>query len=119
VRALPIQQPFVELIFLGRKTVEYRSRPTNVRERVFVYATKSGPDLDEAAAWVGKNYGVKIDPASFAARGVLVGTVEIVGCRPAKGRKGVFEWLLAKPERLAKPQRPKKMPCSGGFFYPF
>jgi hypothetical protein len=118
MRALPIQQPFAELIFLGRKTVEYRSRPTNVRERVFIYATKNGPDPDEAAAWVKDKYGIDLDMADLP-RGVLVGTVEITGCQEAQDRPGEFEWLLAEPQRLDRPQKPKKMPCSGGFFYPF
>ena len=117
MRALPVQHPFAELILRGLKTVEYRGRPTNIRERVFLYATKNTPDPEEAAAWVREEYGIDLDVANLP-RGVLVGTVEIVGCRPSK-RKGVFEWLLARPERLPKPQPPKRMPCSGGFFNPF
>jgi hypothetical protein len=44
-RALSIRQPFAELIMVGKKKFEYRSIPTNIRERVYVYASKkSGPE---------------------------------------------------------------------------
>lgn len=63
-------------------------------------------------------------------RGIIVGTVEIVGCRPlemsdseAAGFKideadGDFAWLLERPERAADLQTPKKhkQPV---FFNPF
>ncbi|PYQ88659.1 MAG: hypothetical protein DMG02_17325 [Acidobacteria bacterium] len=32
-RAISIRQPYVELILRGKKTREFRSRPTNIRER--------------------------------------------------------------------------------------
>ena len=37
-RAISIRQPYVELILRRRKTREYRSRRTNIRERVYLYA---------------------------------------------------------------------------------
>jgi hypothetical protein len=40
-RALSIRQPFAELIMRGKKDIEYRSRQTHIRERVFVYACKA------------------------------------------------------------------------------
>lgn len=38
--ALSIQQPFAELIMAGMKKFEYRSISTNIRERVYVYASR-------------------------------------------------------------------------------
>lgn len=38
-RAISIRQPFVELILRGLKKREYRSKPTNIRERVYLYAS--------------------------------------------------------------------------------
>ncbi|MDA8409599.1 MAG: hypothetical protein M0001_04305 [Treponema sp.] len=38
-RAISIRQPYVELILQGAKTEEYRSMPTNIRERVYLYAS--------------------------------------------------------------------------------
>jgi hypothetical protein len=40
VRALSVRQPYAELIIRGNKTVEYRSKPTNIRERVYIYAAR-------------------------------------------------------------------------------
>ena len=39
-RAISIRQPYVELILQGKKKFEYRSQPTNIRERVYLYASK-------------------------------------------------------------------------------
>jgi predicted transcriptional regulator len=39
IRAISIRQPWVELILRGVKKKEYRSQPTNIRERVYLYAS--------------------------------------------------------------------------------
>jgi len=95
-RALSIRQPFAELILRGVKKIEYRSVATNLRERVYVYASKtpSDPELYEDAG---------LDPAAFPT-GVLVGTVEIAGCT---GEPGDYRWKLRAPERLAEPLVPR------------
>jgi len=49
---------------------EYRSRPTGIRERVFIYASLQPAEGAEAE--------VERDELP---RGVLVGSVEIVGCQ--------------------------------------
>lgn len=98
-RALSIQQPFAELILLGKKKYEYRSIPTNIRERVYIYSTKKyGP----AKRW--KESG--IEPGSLPT-GVLVGTVEIVGC---EGSPGNYAWKLARPIRAKRLIKPKNQP---------
>jgi hypothetical protein len=63
-------------------------------------------------------------------RGVLVGTVEIVGCRPLEKRDseaagfeikqaaGFWAWLLEQPERADDLQTPKNHP-QPVFFNPF
>ena len=44
MRALSIRQPYAEQILRGTKRFEYRSRPTTIRERVYIYASlKPGP----------------------------------------------------------------------------
>jgi len=44
-RALSIRQPFAEQIMAGKKKWEYRGRPTNIRERIYIYASrKPGPN---------------------------------------------------------------------------
>ena len=41
--------------------------------------------------------------------GLLVGTVEIVGCEKSDP-SGEFNWQLANPERLAEPRKPENKP---------
>src|SRR5437868_6906819 len=49
LRAISIRQPWVELILRGEKKEEYRSRPTTIRERVYLYA--SARPADSPSAW--------------------------------------------------------------------
>ncbi|MSR31166.1 MAG: ASCH domain-containing protein [Gemmataceae bacterium] len=105
-RALSIRQPYAERILLGEKKIEYRSWPTVIRERVYIYAAKTAGLLP--------GHPDDLDPLSLP-RGVLVGSVEIVDCQ--KGKEW-FEWQLAKPARLSPPLRFRAFP-QAGFFYPF
>jgi hypothetical protein len=106
-RALSIKQPFAEMILRGEKTVEYRTIPTNIRERVYIYASKKPRSGEDAAE-------VKAHPEKYPL-GVLVGTVEIAGCT---GKPRDYEWHLSKPERLAKPLKPENRP-QPVWFHPF
>lgn len=100
--ALSVRQPYADQIMRGVKKVEYRSRATNVRGRVHIYASMR-PARDE--------------PDDGLPRGVLVGTVEIVDCSLLDDGSG-FGWHLAKPRRAAKLVRPAKHP-QPVFFRPF
>ena len=100
LRALSIRQPSVEEILRGEKTVEYRSQPTNVRGRIYLYASLAKPED-------GGDEGLP--------RGVVVGTVEIVDC---VGSDGEYEWFLANPQRLPEPLPPQARP-QPVWFYPF
>lgn len=102
VRAISIRQPFAELILLGKKTIEYRSRRTNLQERVYAYASLT-PGDDEAFRKAGAR------PGSLPT-GLIIGSVEITGCT---GEDGNYEWHLANPERLDKPLTPKNQPQPG------
>jgi ASCH domain len=64
VRALSICQPHAEAIIRGLKKVEYRSGPTRIRGRVFVYASQGQYPAEEEAGWM-KHYGIE-DVASDA-----------------------------------------------------
>jgi hypothetical protein len=46
-RALSIHQPYAELILRGKKKSEYRSMPTNIRGRVYIYAALMPGLLEE------------------------------------------------------------------------
>jgi hypothetical protein len=72
VRALTVRQPYAELIMHKEKNIEYRSKPTIMRERVYVYVAKRPgkvEDFERAGAWPGE-----------LPTGMLVGTVEITDC---------------------------------------
>lgn len=108
MRALSVRQPYAELIMRGDKTVEYRSKPTNIRGRVYLYAAKRPGKTEDFE-------GARLRPAELPT-GVLVGTVEVVGCT---GELGAFKWHLRSPERLAEPlRRPERHP-QPAWFYPF
>lgn len=126
MRALSIRQPWAELILLGHKSIEVRSQRTNLRERVYIYAGLNRIERSEEAR-IAAGFGVGVDGLP---RGVLVGTVEIVGCRPLdlgdseaacfeiNETDRLFAWLLERPERSAACEKPKKHP-QPVFFNPF
>jgi ASCH domain-containing protein len=101
-RAISIRQPYAELILRGQKKNEFRSRPTNIRERIYVYAALR--PADDRQAW-GK---AGASPGDFPT-GVIVGSVEIVGCR-RDARTAGFAYTLRRPKRLRKPLSPKGQP---------
>jgi hypothetical protein len=103
-RAISIRQPYVEQILRGRKKIEYRSRPTNIRERVYLY---SGLRPGEADDWEAMG----LAPGELPV-GMIVGSVEIVGCR-LNAELDVYEWLLARPKRIRKQLRPRNQPQPG------
>ena len=61
MRALSIRQPFADQILRGKKRVEYRSIPTRIVGRVYIYASA------RPATLAGANL----------PRGVIVGTVGV------------------------------------------
>jgi hypothetical protein len=106
-RALSIRQPYAEAILTGEKKIEYRSRRTHIRGRVYVYAAK-GLGAQEDYDYMG------VQPGDLPT-GVLVGTVEVTDCTD---NGEYFEWHLSKPKRLPKPIKPTGVP-QPGFFKPF
>jgi hypothetical protein len=104
--ALSIRQPYVELILLGIKKIEFRPMLTRIRGRVYLYASLT-PVED-----VYEEMGAK--PGDFPT-GVIVGTVEIVDCT---GYPGDYEWHLARPERLIEAIKPERHP-QPSWFKPF
>jgi predicted transcriptional regulator len=88
--ALSIRQPFVEQIFNGNKQYEYRATATNIRGRVYIYASKT-------------NLSTLPLPT-----GVIVGTVEIIDCW--RDSMTGYVWRLGNPKRLKRPLKPKNKP---------
>lgn len=102
MRAIGIRQPFVELILRGDKNREYRSTPTRIRERVYLYA--SAKPADWPAAW----RKVRCRPGDLPT-GVIVGSVEIADCRWDE-RSGQYAYVLKAPDRLRRFLRPTNQP---------
>jgi len=119
MRALSVRQPWAELILRGEKTIECRSRPTLIRGRVWIYAAR-GPARSAPLCPLADDVALL--------RGVLVGTVELVACRPLRRSDRTdaclaidfdgYAWLMANPQRLAIPRKPARHP-QPMFFYPF
>jgi hypothetical protein len=106
MKALSIRQPHAEAIMRGVKPVEYRSRLTNVRERVYIYASLGRYRDDEEGEML-KMYGIEDVPCGDLPRGVLVGTVELWDCT---GCGGNYEWHVRNPERAKRLLKPTKHP---------
>lgn len=49
IKVLAVRQPYASLIVEGLKTIEVRSRPTNIRERVAIYASTNIPSMNTLA----------------------------------------------------------------------
>lgn len=105
LRAISIKQPFVEQILRGTKRKEYRSKLTNIRERVYIYA--SAKPKDNPAAW--RQVGVR--PGGPDTR-AIVGTVEITGCN-WDARAGEYAYTLKNPKRLRKHLKAVNQPLPG------
>ena len=117
MRAISVRQPWAELIILGQKTIEVRSQRTNIWERVYIYAGRNRIEAEEEARSAAQ-FGIDVDGLP---RGVLVGTVEIVGCRfleKSDSKAACFEinkasvffaWVLERPERGENPQTPNRV----------
>jgi hypothetical protein len=104
------------LILFGHKTIEVRSRRTHLRERVHIYAGLNRIEPQEEAR-IAQEYGINVNDLP---RGVLVGTVQIIGCRDlamsdseaaciqVDAGSGYYAWVLDRPMRaevLVKPTR--------------
>lgn len=123
-RALSIRQPWAELILIGAKTLEIRSRPTRVRGPVQIYASLKYEDGPRQRVAI-QPHGLNLDDLP---RGLLIGVVEIVGCRqvtPADSAQAGFEipaegvlfgWELAHAQRRKVPARPNRQPQPSFFF---
>ena len=124
--ALAIQQPWAEMIVRGEKRLEIRSRATNVRGTIYVYASRRFSSFPDAASVV-EDFLLDADALP---RGLVVGTVEIVGCRRTRDEDagealvstdllaGNFAYRLENPRRLDRPRRPDRTPY-GVWFEPF
>ena len=122
MKALSIKQPWAQLIIIGAKEVENRSRHTSFRGRFAVHVSLKRADyedVDVEAIPGDLREPMKLAWERNASAGRVIGTVELVDCirdsnsiwaiddywhwvlrdprpysrpRPAKGRLGWWEW---------------------------
>jgi hypothetical protein len=126
MRALSVRQPWAELILLGHKTIEVRSKMTHLRERIYIYASQNRFEAEEESR-ITAQYGIDVGALP---RGVLVGTVQIVGSRPVvksdseaacfeiNDGAGFYAWVLDRPKRAEVLEKPTRQP-QPMFFNPF
>ena len=124
--ALGVRQPWAELILQGVKTIEVRTLPTSIRGPIYIYTSKVIADTPASKAAAAAHH-LDVDALP---RGLLVGTVEIVGCEPCREADaknacltpellaGKLGWRLANPQRLESPLKVRFLPY-GVWFYPF
>lgn len=73
IRVLAVKQPYASLIVEGLKTIEIRSRPTNIMGKIAIYASTSKQETLEGEH--GPAYNYRILPTGY-----IIGTVEIFDC---------------------------------------
>ena len=94
MKALSIRQPHAEAILRGVKPIEFRSRPTNVRGRIYIYAALGRYSPEEEAEMM-EMYGMDDTACDDLPRGVLIGTVDLWDCT---GTEGDFNWHVRDPQ---------------------
>jgi hypothetical protein len=132
IRVLAVRQPWAGLIVEGLKTIEVRSRPTNIRERVAIYACGNNKFLKDnlwyrcQLASVFEN-DTRYNPQKYLPDskelhiGNIIGTVEISDCYQMsrdgyrmRGKKhlcpmsfyshdSVYSWELNNAEKFLYP----------------
>ena len=87
----------------GVKPIEYRSRPTKIREVICIYAALGRYPQEEEAEMM-TQYGITDVSRDDLPRGVLIGTVELYDCT---GQDRDFCWHVRKPKRASRLRKPK------------
>jgi hypothetical protein len=94
LRALSIQQPWVERILTGQKNIEYRSY--QIREM--------GPLLLHASRTLKpENFEGLDTPPEDLPYGAVVGIVDVIAVQPVEGEEKLYAWHLAHPRRFRTP----------------
>ena len=98
----------------GVKSIEYRSRSTKIRGRIYIYAALGRYSAEEEDEMMNQ-YGLDDIPSDDLARGVIVGTVELFDCT---GQEGDYHWHVRNPKPATRLRKPKNHP-QPSWFNPF
>ena len=114
MKILAVKQPWAEEIIAGRKIIEVRSRNTNIRERVAIYATRTKPKTQDLEWLTFRDEQHEHERI----RGFIIGTVEIHDSRSVRDanhfhtnldnhlcyqdmyKKGQHFWYLRNAQRI-------------------
>ena len=102
MKAFPIRQPRAEAIMRGVALIEYRSRSTEVRGRIYIYANLNRYTIEQEAQMLAM-YGMADVNVDDLPRGFLLGTVELWDCT---GSGGNYHWHFRNPERATELLKP-------------
>jgi hypothetical protein len=113
MRALTIFPVYAELIAVGLKRIENRSRPISYRGPVLIHASLKTKHAGESLDTLARRYGV--DPSTMLPGHALT-VVDLVDCLPLDSARthhpdqsslitGPWCWILANPRRLITPIR--------------
>lgn len=129
MKAITVKQPWASLIVEGIKDIENRTWKTNFRGRVLIHAgmarQRSMQLLLTTEQLIEKGKRLDMYKTDFDVsfpKGVIIGSVEIVGCvinHPSiwaeksnefmlQRGKPIYNWVLANPIKFDKP-----IPCKG------
>jgi hypothetical protein len=108
MKALSIRQPDAEAIMRGVKPIDFRSRSTDIRGQIYIYASLWRYIAQEEAKMM-KMYGMTDIKCDDLPRGVLIGTVDIWDCT---GKDRHFHWHIRNPQRAIKMLKPTNHPKS-------
>ncbi len=86
MKALSLTQPWATLVIQGRKRFETRGWPTYHRGQIAIHASKGMPAYAKEAA---REFGLEPDALP---RGVILGTVHLVGVAPTADVKKALQW---------------------------
>ena len=94
----------------GVKRIEYRSKVTNVRGEILIYASL-GRYSEEDEDGMMSQYGMADMRCDDLPRGVIIGAAELYDCEGE-------EWYLRNPKRATKLLKPTNR-ANPVWFYPF
>lgn len=78
LKVLAIKQPWASLIMKGFKSIEIRTRRTNIRGKIGIYASRTRPRKPDLE-WI-DSFGYNPSQLDGFPTGKIIGTVELVDC---------------------------------------